>query len=449
MPDRTVAADGIAQTFSFGESPSAGWWKLFGSPELDALVRQAIANNPTLEAAQANLLQSRHKLRAGYGVFFPQVGAELDATRQRLVPANEGLATPPKVFDLITLGGTVSYALDVFGGERRMVEGLRAQVDYQRYLTQAAYLSLCTNVVNAGIARAGYQSEAVVTQEMIALQEQQLRTTEAAIRAGTTAYAAVLAVRGALATSRASLASLQQKISQSEDLLASLEGVVPAGAMLPTLRLAALSLPAGVPVTIPSELARQRPDILMSEALLHAANANIGVATAALFPSVSLGATYGGAAATLGALPDPAGRFWSIGPSVSIPVFQGGSLWYQRKAAIDAHRAAEAVYRQTVLDAFAQVADALHAIEHDAEVLDAEVEAQRAARETLALARVSYQAGLLAYLDVWTADVALHEVTVEYLQAVAIRHQDTVALFAALGGGWWTEGKPEAPDAAP
>jgi NodT family efflux transporter outer membrane factor (OMF) lipoprotein len=200
-------------------------------------------------------------------------------------------------------------------------------------------------------------------------------------------------------------------------------------------------------VSVPSDLARQRPDILSSEAELHAASANIGVATAAMFPSIGLSATYGGAGSSFGSLSATNGRFWSIGPSVSIPVFQGGKLWYGRKAAIDAYQAALANYRQTVLDAFAQVADSLKALEHDAQALQAEADAQRAAGEALKLLQINYRAGLVAYLDVWAADVQLHLATIGYLQAVGQRYQDTVALFVALGGGWWNESRPANPAA--
>ena len=218
---------------------------------------------------------------------------------------------------------------------------------------------------------------------------------------------------------------------------------------MPDLELTALRLPVDLPLGLPSDLVRRRPDILSSEALLHAASANIGVATAALFPSITLSATYGASGSNFGMLPAASGRFWSIGPSATIPVFQGGRLWYGRKAAIDAYQAALANYRQTVLDAFAQVGDALKALEHDAEALQAGVDAQRAAGEALNLLQVNYRAGLVAYLDVWAADVTLQQTTIGYLQAVGQRHQDTVALFVALGGGWWNPPSPANPGEAP
>lgn len=438
LPAATAVADGRAQRFATGTALTADWWQLFKSPSLDAVVRQALASNPTLEASVASLHQSQHNLRAGYGVFFPQLGAQAAAVRERTAPAQDGLKTPGSVFNVVTLGGTVGYALDLFGGERRAVEGLQAQADYQRYLTEAAYVSLTANVVNACVARAAYRAEVQATEQLLALQNQQLRTTQVQITAGTAAYADVLNLESLIAANEATLAPLKQRISQTEDLLATLEGVVPSQVSLPDIDLNSLSLPQDLPLSVPSDLVRQRPDVLASEMQLHAASAAIGVATAAMLPSITLSGDYGAAGPRLNALSVASGRFWDIGPSATIPLFQGGRLWNGRKAAIDAYQASQASYRQTVLDAFAQVGDSLQALQHDAEALQAQADSQHAAAEALKLVQVSYRAGLVAYLDVWTADVQYHQASIAYLQAVAQRYQDTVALFVALGGGWWT-----------
>jgi NodT family efflux transporter outer membrane factor (OMF) lipoprotein len=251
----------------------------------------------------------------------------------------------------------------------------------------------------------------------------------------------VLSIRSLIAANQALLAPLEQNISQAEHLLATLEGVLPSEAGLPGVDLGGLSLPADLPLSLPSDLVNQRPDILSAEAQMHVASANIGIATAAMFPSFSLSGSYGGASTTLANL-SAVSKFWSIGPTATTPVFQGNSLWYVRRAAIDAYQQSQANYRQTVLGAFEQVADSLRALEHDAQGLQAQVEAKRAAGEALNLLQANYRAGLVAYLDVLTADVQFHEATVAYLQAVAQRHQDTVALFVALGGGWWNEQRP-------
>jgi NodT family efflux transporter outer membrane factor (OMF) lipoprotein len=437
MPSATIAADGQMQQFISGAAITNDWWRLFKSEQLNALVQQAISNNPTLQASEASLRHSQDNLRAGYGVFFPQVAAGLDVRRERTAASQQGAQAAGTIFNLVTLSGTISYALDVFGGERRTVEGLRAQTDYQRYESIAARLTLSANVVNTCIARAAYAAQIRATGQLIELENQQLHITETQVRAGTVPYANVLSIRSLIAANEASLPPLKQKISQAEHLLATLEGVLPSKVDLPDIELTELSLPVDLPVSLPSDLVRQRPDILSAEAQLHVASANIGVATATMFPSFSLSGTYGAAASSFGNLSEGSARFWSIGPSATIPVFQGGSLWFGRRAAIDAYQQSQAIYRQTVLDAFAQVADSLNALEHDAEALQAQVEAQRAAGEALTLLQTNYRAGLVAYLDVLAADVQFHETTIAYLQAVALRHQDTVGLFAALGGGWW------------
>ncbi|MFY9925881.1 MAG: efflux transporter outer membrane subunit [Opitutaceae bacterium] len=437
LPAATVPADGQAQQFTPDATLSADWWRLFKSEPLDAAVRQSIANNPTLQAAEATLRQSQDNLRAGYGVFYPRIDAQAGASRQRTAPLQQGLTTSSSIFNLVTLSGTVSYALDVFGGERRTVEGLRAQAEYQSYANMAAYLTLSANVANAAIARAAYAAEIRATEQLIDLERQQLQLTEVQVRSGTTPYSSVLSMRSLIAANQALLAPLRQRVSQSEDLLATLEGVVPSKATLPEIELTALAVPVDLPVSLPSDLVRQRPDILSAEAQLHVASATIGVATAAMFPSISLSGTYGASGTSFGTLSAARGRFWSIGPSATVPLFQGGTLWYGRKAAIDAFQQSQAAYRETVLSAFAQVADSLKALEHDAEALQAQVDARLAASEALVLLRANYHAGLVAYPDVLAADVQLHQATIAYLQAVAQRHQDTVALFAALGGGWW------------
>jgi NodT family efflux transporter outer membrane factor (OMF) lipoprotein len=308
---------------------------------------------------------------------------------------------------------------------------------------------LTANVVNTSIARAAYAAQIRATEQLIELENQQLHLTEVQVRTGIAPYANVLSIRGLIAANQALLAPLKQKISQADHLLATLEGVMPSQIILPDTDLTGLSLPVDLPLSLPSDLVNQRPDILSAEAQMHVASANIGVATAAMFPSFSLNGTYGAAGSSFGNLSSANSRFWSIGPSVTTPVFQGTSLWFVRRAAIDAYHLSQANYRQAVLGAFEQVADSLKALEHDAEALQAQVEAQRATGEAVNLLQVNYRTGMAAYLDVLTADVQFHEATIAYLQAVAQRLQDTVVLFVALGGGWWNEKSPKTKGEAP
>ena len=440
-PTTTIPADGQVQYFKQSAKVVEDWWRLFNSTRLDAVVKEAISNNQSLQAAQAALRQSRENLRAGYGVFFPQLDAGFDATRQKFSPARFGGSSPASTFNLFTLSATVSYALDVFGGERRAVESLQAQVDFQRFTVIGTYLTLTGNTINTIIAQAAYREEIKATEQIISLLREQTGITEAQAQAGTVPYANVLSLRSQLAAFEATLPPLRQKLDQSGHLLATLAGRTPAEWASPQINLADLNLPADLPITLPSQFVRQRPDILAAEAQLHSASADIGVATAALFPSFTLNGSYGFNNTSMGDLFKSGSSIWALGANVTAPLFHGGTLWFHRKAAIEAYQQSLAGYRQTVLSAFAQVADTLRALEHDAEALSAQSQALDAAGEALRLIQVNYQAGTVNYLQVLAADNQYHQAKIGYLQTQAQRLQDTVALFIALGGGWWNPGK--------
>ena len=436
-PTETMPADGKAQHFEQGARIVSDWWRLFNSPRLDAVVKEAIANNQNLQAAQASLRQSQDILRAGYGVFYPQLNAGLEASRQKASPALTGGTAPSSIFNLFTLASTVSYALDVFGGERRAVESLGAQADFQHAVVLATYITLSGNVVNAMIAQTGYQEQIKATEQLIDLQREQVKLTEVRAQAGTVPYANVLSLQSQLASLEATLPPLRQKISQTEHLLATLAGHTPAEWAPQQVELADLTLPGELPVTLPSQLVRQRPDILAAEAQLHSASAEIGVATAALFPSFTLNGSYGVGSNTSHNLFKSNNSFWNLGANISAPLFHGGTLWFGRQAALDAYQLSLANYRQTVLSAFAQVADTLRALEHDAELVNAQSHALSAAEEALRLIQANYQAGTANYVQVLVANGQYDQAKIGYLQALAQRYQDTAALFVALGGGWW------------
>ena len=440
--EATIAADDQVQHFMSSNALIADWWKLFQSKELDTEVNKAIANNPTLQASEASLASSQDSMRAGYGVFFPQIQAGAGTSRQRVSSVQQGAQTGSKIFNLITLSSSVSYAIDVFGGARRSVESLRAQAEYQRYENVAAYLMLSANVVNTSIARAAYFEEICTIKQLIKLEKQELRLTQAQVQAGTSPYTNVLNIESLIAANQALLAPLEQNLVQAQHLLATLQGEFPSKADLPEISMNQFSLPIDLPVSLPSDLVNQRPDILAAEAQMHVASAKIGVATALMFPSFSLNGTFGTSGTNFGNLTASSGKFWSIGPVATIPLFQGTTLWFGRKAAIDAYQQSRANYRQTVLSAFEQVADSLKALEHDAQALQAQVQVKNAAGESLKLLQANYSAGLVDYLAVLTANVQYHETNIAYLQAVAQRYQDTVALFVALGGGWWNIQEP-------
>ncbi len=440
-PTATLEADGRAQRFHLGGKIAADWWRLFKSTPLNAVVREAVSGNLGLQAAQANLRQSQAILQAGDGVFYPQIDAGFSPSRQQFSPAKFGSSSSSSIFNLFTFSTTVSYALDVFGGERRAVESLQAQKDLQHNTELAAYLTLTGNIINAVIAGAAYRAEVEATEQLIGVLRKQIEITENQVKAGTVPFLNVVSLRSQLALMEATLPPLRQRLSQSEHLQANLAGRTPAEWNPPDLGLVDLTLPADIPVSLPSELVRQRPDILSAEAQLRSDSAKIGVATAAMFPSISLSGTYGYNNQSLANLFMSSGNFWSMAANFAQPLFHGGTLWFGRKAAMETYQSSLANYRQTVVSAFAQVADAMRALEHDAEALAAQREALNAAEESLRLANANYRAGLVNYLQVLTVDSQCQQARIGYLTALAQRFQDTVAFFVALGGGWWNAEK--------
>jgi NodT family efflux transporter outer membrane factor (OMF) lipoprotein len=439
-PSGTVAAAGLAQSFKAEAQIPAEWWRLFGSAELDRTMSEALASNLTVQAAQANLRVSQDNLRAGEGVFYPQLDLGGAATRQKFSRQKFGQDLPGVIFNLFTLSATISYTLDIFGGERRSVENLGAQVDLQRANVLATYLTLSGNIVNTAVARAAYTAEIEALRNTIDLEKEQIRFTEMQVRSGTVPYSNLLSLQTQLSASEAALPPLEQSLAQAEHLLALLSGRSPAMGVPAPVGLSDLRLPLDLPLTVPSELVRQRPDILASEAQLHSASAEIGVATAALYPNFTLSGSYGVSSTKTNQLFTSAGSFWSFGADVTAPLFHGGTLWAQRQAAIDAYDQAAAKYRQTVLSAFTQVADTLRALEHDAETVEAQSRAVRTAEEALRLIEANYRAGLANYLQVLIANAQYLQAKIGYIQATAQRFQDTVALYVALGGGWWNGG---------
>ncbi len=436
-PTQTIAADGQTQQFDYGHDIAAEWWQVFKSPQLGEIVQEAVAQNPNLAAAEARLRQSQELLRAGYGVFYPQANFSFAMAREKFSPVQFGSSLPGSTFTLYTPQVSASYLLDVFGGQRRTVEDLAAQVDYRGYTAQATYITLLGNVINAAIAQAAYQAQIEATAQIIGIVKEQLQITETQSTAGTVPYASVVSLQTQLAAAEATLPPLRQNLSKTQHLLAALVGRPPGQWAPPRLALKDITLPGKLPVTLPSELVRRRPDILASEAQLHSASAKIGVATAALFPTITLSAGMGQNLTDITNLFGGAGQFWNIGGNLAQPIFRGGTLWYQRKAALEAYQASLADYQQVVITAFQQVADSLRAVENDAQTLKAQSDAFNAATQALQLVKANHQAGLVNYLQILTADNQYQQAKLGYIQAQALRLQDTAALFVALGGGWW------------
>lgn len=426
-----VPVNGQVQHFAPDAEVVANWWRLFKSPKLDALVQEAIDHNQSLQAAQASLRRSQENLRAGYGIFYPQIDLAAGLSRQRFSAARFG-SPASSIFNLLTMSATVSYALDIFGGQRRAVEGLGAQRDFQRYTVLATYLTLTGNIVNTVVARAAYAAQIAATRQLIGIQQEQIALAETQVKSGIAAYASVVDLKAKLAALQATLAPLEQKHSQAEHLLSALTGHAPGERALP---------PADLPMSLPSQLVRQRPDILAAEATVHENSANIGVATAELLPSFTVSGTYGQNTRNLADVFMSSGNFWSVGGNIVAPLFRGGTSWLHRKAAIAAYQQSLASYKQTALDALAQVADILLALEHDAEALRSYAQQLDLTQESVRLAQTNYQAGLADYLHVLSIKSQFFQAKLVYLQAQAQRLQDTAALFVALGGGWWNDDK--------
>ncbi len=432
-----VSAEGARQRFEPGAELPPKWWRLFRCARLDALVADALSHNRTLEAAEAALRQSERLLQAGYGVFYPPVELDAGASRQKFNPRSFGISQiPASAFNLFSLSAGVSYALDVFGGERRQVEALGAQRDLQRYESYAARLTLAGNVVQTVAARAGYLEQVRATADLIAGEADQVKLATDQARAGVGTWLSVAGLASQLAATQATLPALQQRIDQAEHLLATLSGRAPGEFSPPEISLGDLSLPTEVPVTLPAELVGRRPDVRAAEAQLHTANAQIGVATAALLPRFTLTPSVGLQSNEITSLFSASSVVWNLGAGLTAPLFEGGTLWFQRKAAIEARAQALASYRATVLSALQQVADSLRALEHDAQVLEAEGRALRASEDGLRWARANFRAGVASYLQVLVANGQLLQARLAYAQAVSQRLQDTAALFVALGGGW-------------
>jgi NodT family efflux transporter outer membrane factor (OMF) lipoprotein len=440
-----LAADAGAtvprQTVVLGDKVTSDWWTLFRSPALDRLVKQSIADSPTLHAAKARLVAARDTVTATTGALYPQIGFGASATRERVSAATFGLhpdAVPlPPNFNLFQIGPTVSYALDLFGGTRRQIEQAAALADVQRDALDAAYLALTGNAVIDAVDVATIRAQQKAVNDTLDIDRQNLALVQRERQAGSVPDSDVVTAESQLAADETQLPGLDQQLSVARHALAVLLGRAPGDWLPPDFDLAALTLPRQLPVSLPSELVHQRPDIQAAEARLHAASAQIGIATAQLYPSITLSGGVGAAGLDGGHLFDPAGLVWSIAAGLTQPIFDGGTRLAERRAALALFRAAAADYQQTVLQAFGQVADVLQALTHDADLLAAQQHALNLASEAVRLQRANYAnggTGILALLD---AQRQYQQARLGYVRAEAQRYQDTIQLLVAMGGGWW------------
>jgi NodT family efflux transporter outer membrane factor (OMF) lipoprotein len=442
-PVRTVSArttGGAAQRLQSGRDIPGDWWTMFHSPRIEALVTQALKANPDLAAAQATLREAGENRRAEQGALVPSIGASASATRERISTATFGGAfggssVPP--FTLYDPSLSLSYTLDVFGGIRRQVEQLGAQVDYERFELEATYLSLTSNVVLAALTEASLEAQIAATQDIIRIYQQAVTVTQNRFTLGGVSRSDVLSQQASLAASVATLPPLQKQLEQERNQLAVYLGTTPSHFSGPTIDLAALTLPEDLPVSLPSRFVEQRPDIQAYEALLHSATAQVGVATANMLPQVTLNASYGYEGTSLSNLFTPTGLVWSLAGAVSQPVFEGGTLRARKRSAEAAVQVAAAQYSSTVNTAFQSVANALVAIQRDAETLRADLQSEQTAAASLQVAQGQYAAGGITFVQVLQAEQTYQSAHLSLVSAQAARFTDTVELFQALGGGWW------------
>ncbi len=428
-------AGGDAQTMVVAAPLERQWWRRFHSEALDAIVGRALARNRTLTAAAATLAQAQELAEAQAGHSAPQIGLAADAGRQKYGAQFLGTLPKPAPFTYFAIGPTVSYTLDYTGGTARSVEQQRALADYRQGQLDAAYLAVTGNAVTQALRIASLRAQIAAVEALIAEDRENLRLVQIAFDAGTVSRLDIVTAQSQLANDSTLLAPLRQQVSVARHALAVVLGSQPADAALPDFELTRFELPRELPVSLPSELAHRRPDILAAEAQLHAATAAVGVATSNLYPHINLTASAGQQSVALSHLFDRGSSVWGLAAGLVAPLFDGGTLHAEQRAAVDAMRAAAASYEQTVLEAFGQVADSLQALAHGHEQLLAQAAAQAAARDNLDLTRRSYHEGNVGVLQVLDAERVYQQATLGFVRAQGQRYIDTAQLFLALGGG--------------
>lgn len=430
-------ATGAAQSFEAGATVHRKWWMQYGSTTLNELVELALKNNPTIEAAQASLKQARALATSQRGFYLPNVQAGYSPLRQAdsntIAPTLNSGETP---FSLNTAQVSVGFTPDVFGLNRRTVESLDAQAENQKFLLDAAYVTLATNVVSAAITQAALAAQLKAGVEMVRASTRSLELLQAQAMIGFASAIDVAAQETALAQVEQTLPPIQKQLEQTRNLIAVLTGKLPSEGGFENFELDALKLPATLPLSLPSQIVEQRPDVRAAEEQLHAASANVGVSIAQRLPQFSITAFLGGAAVPFNDMFNSANQFWGVTGNIAQTVFDFGTLKYRQVAAEAGMAQAGAQYRSTVLTAFQNVADTLYALDADAKSLTAALKAENSAKKAFQLTQQQLQIGSVNALAMLLAEQAYHQTTIARIQAQASRLTDTAALFQSLGGGW-------------
>jgi NodT family efflux transporter outer membrane factor (OMF) lipoprotein len=439
----TDAPSGQPQRFVEGRDIPQEWWGLFKSPALNALIERSLANNPTLQSAIATLRAAKEAVYAQEGRFFPLVQANFNPTRQLTAASLAPIpASGASIYNLDTAQVQVSYTFDVWGLNRRTVESLQALADVQNFQVEAAYLTLTSNVAVAAITEASLRGQIDATNELIAINTKMLDILRRQLNAGYTNRNDVAAQEAALAQARATLPPLRKALAQQRDLLAALSGAYTSEGPPETFKLANMHLPVDLPVSLPSQLIEQRPDVRAAEEQMHSASAQIGVATANTLPNFTINANGGYINTGLAGLIAPQSLFWQLAGNATQTVFDAGTLLHQLEGAKDTYQAAAWTYRGTVIGAVQNVTDALRALQNDADALRAARDFERAAKTSFDLARQQMESGNANVLLLLNAQQTYLQSVIQVVQAQAARLSDTAALFAALGGGWWNREAP-------
>ncbi len=440
-------AGGEPQRFADGQDIPAEWWTMFHSAPLNAVIEEALKNNADLQAAQAALKVAQENYKAGQGIYYPGIAANFTPTRNKnAVEPSPTLANYVPYFNLYTAQVSVSYSLDVFGGNRRQVETLEALADSQKFQFEATYLTLTSNVVAAAVQEASLRGQIAATEAVIAAATEAMDIFQRRLALGDVAGADVAAQQATLAQAQANLPVLKKQLAQQRDLLTALAGRFPSNEIDQKFDLDSLQLPQDLPVSLPSKLVEQRPDVRSAEGQLHAASAQVGVAIANMLPQFTLSANIGSVATEANQLFQPYNGFWTLAGDVTQPIFQGGQLLHKTRAARANLEQAAAQYRSTVIGAFQNVADTLRALQNDADAVKANAAAERAAADSLSIARKQQQLGDIGYLALLNAQQTYQQAAIALTQSQANRYADTAALFQALGGGWWNRGDMAAQD---
>jgi NodT family efflux transporter outer membrane factor (OMF) lipoprotein len=431
------------QAIAIGERVAANWWTLFRSSKLDLLVKQAIAGNLTLESAKARLAQAREAVTVAASALYPQIGLSAGESEQKQSAATFGLSPDtvplPPSYNLFQVGPTASYTPDLFGQTHRRIEQQVALAEYQSDQLDAAYLSLTGNTVSRALQVAAVHSQLKAVDDILAIDRQNVELVRKQRQTGTVPDSDVIVAESQLAADETLKPGLEQQLSVAKHALAVLIGRAPGNWSPPDFDLAAFTLPHRLPVSIPSQLVHQRPDIQAAEAQLHAASAQIGIATAQLYPSITLSAGISASSLNGGELFSPGGLVWSIAAGLTQPIFDGGMREAERRAALAAFKESAADYQQTVLQAFGQVADILQALKHDTDLLAAQRHALSMASEAVRLQRINYGSGGSGIIGLLDAQRQYQQAQLGYVRAEAQRYQDTVQLLVAMGGGWWDQ----------